>query len=496
MKHRTLPHTEPLALLTDFYELTMAYGYWKNGVHEQEAVFELSFRENPFKGGFAIACGLGYVIDFLEHFRFDPTDIDYLASLKGKGATPLFEKKFLTELSRMKFQWDIDAVPEGTVVFAHEPLMRIRGPVLQCQLLETALLNMINFQTLIATKAARVTMAACGESVIEFGLRRAQGIDGALAASRAAYIGGCDCTSNVLAGKMFGIPVKGTHAHSWVMFFDTELEAFKAYAKAWPDHSVFLVDTYDTIQGVRNAVEVGKWLKREGHEMLGIRIDSGDLGDLSLRARKILDEEGFPEAKIIGSNELDETAILNLKNQGAKIVTWGVGTKLVTAYDQPALGGIYKLTAVKTPSGEWKYKMKLSDDPLKISSPGIRQVRRFFNEKENLADMIYDVGTPLSGDAILVGLGKASNRLIMKKSQAFTDLLVPVFKKGKKVYDSPGIHEIRKSVQAGLGKFSPGVRRLQNPSVYPVGLEQSLYERKQEMIRQLKSLIRKGEGHV
>ncbi|HXV28002.1 MAG TPA: nicotinate phosphoribosyltransferase [bacterium] len=486
MSDRLLPYNSSLALLTDFYQLTMAYGYWKTGVKDQEAVFQLFFRENPFKGGFAVACGLGYVMDFLEHFRYDASDIEFLASLKGVKGDSLFEKKFLGFLSKIRFECDIDAVPEGTMVFPHEPLIRVRGPVLQCQLLETALLNMINFQTLIATKAVRVSLAAKGEPVIEFGMRRAQGIDGSLAASRAAYIGGCEATSNVLAGKTFGIPVKGTHAHSWIMLFDTELEAFEAYAKALPDHCIFLVDTYDTVRGVRNAVEVGKKLRSRGHEMVGIRLDSGDLADLSREARKILDEAGFPEAKIVGSNELDETAIEDLKNKGACIAVWGVGTKLVTGHDQPALGGIYKLTAVRSVSGEWKYKMKLSDDPLKQSIPGIHQVRRFSDGKKYQADMIYDMDTILSDELTFVDLTDPAHFVTPAQTASFRDLLVPVFRKGKKVYTPPDIHTLRQEVRSQLGKWDADILHLRRPAVYTVGLEKSLHEKKSEIIGKLK----------
>src|SRR5688572_20045473 len=278
-----------LALLTDLYELTMAHGYWKAGVDAKEAVFHLFFRQNPFGSGFSIACGLGYVIDFLKDFRFDEGDTRYLSGLTGNDGRPIFEPEFLSTLRALEITCDIDAIPEGTVVFPHEPLLRVRGPIGQCQLLETALLNLINFQTLIATKAARICISARGDPVLEFGLRRAQGVDGGLAASRAAYIGGCAGTSNVLAGKIFGIPVRGTHAHSWVMSFDTEIEAFRAYADAMPNNCVFLVDTYDTLTGVQHAIEMGKWLRKRGHKLTGVRLDSGDLAWLSIEARRMLD---------------------------------------------------------------------------------------------------------------------------------------------------------------------------------------------------------------
>src|SRR5580765_7038177 len=378
------------ALLTDLYQLTMAYGYWKSGRAEREAVFHLFFRKAPFRSGFTIAAGLEPVIDFLRTFQFTHEDLEFLGTLKGSDGQPLFDHRFLEYLRPLRFKCDLDAIPEGTVVFPQEPVLRVQGPILQCQLVESALLNFINFQSLIATKAARVCLAARGEPVLEFGLRRAQGVDGALSASRAAYIGGCASTSNVLAGKLYGIPVSGTHAHSWVMAFDDEREAFRAYAEAMPNNCVFLVDTYDTLEGVRRAVEVGQWLRKHGHEMLGIRLDSGDLAWLSIEARKILDAAGFPKAFIVASNDLDEQIIQSLKEQGAAITVWGVGTKLVTAYDDPALGGVYKLGAIRDEKGKWVYKLKLSEQSAKISPPGIQQVRRFRSEKEFVGDGIFD----------------------------------------------------------------------------------------------------------
>ena len=275
-QHQSLDvHAGSLALLTDLYQLTMAYGYWKAGIADREACFSLSFRRHPYDGGYSIACGFGTLAEYIDRFRFDASDLDYLSGLKGHDSEALFEEGFLRFLEQSRICCNIDAVLEGSVVFPHEPLLRVRGPIWQAQILETPILNIINFQTLIATKAARVCEAADGDPVLEFGLRRAHGVDGALAASRAAYIGGCSGTSNVLAGKLFNVPVRGTHAHSWVMSFDTELEAFKTYAAAMPNNCVFLVDTYDSIQGVRNAIEVGNWLKSVGHQMLGIRLDSG-----------------------------------------------------------------------------------------------------------------------------------------------------------------------------------------------------------------------------
>ena len=479
-----------LTLLTDLYQLTMAYGYWRHRIAEREAVFHLFFRQNPFAGGFTVACGLQTAIDFLENFRFQPDDLTYLASLQGGDAKPLFDDGFLKYLESLKFTCDIDAVPEGTVVYPHEPLVRVRGPILQCQLLETALLNIINFQTLIATKAARVNLAAAGDRVIEFGLRRAQGIDGALAASRAAFVGGCSGTSNVLAGKLFEIPAVGTHAHSWVMTFDTEQEAFDLYAEAMPNNCVFLVDTYDTLEGVRNAVATGKRLRERGHEMLGIRLDSGDLAWLSIEARKILDAGGFPQARIVASNDLDERLIQSLKLQGAKIDTWGVGTKLVTAFDQPALGGVYKLGAIRDEHDVWQYRIKLSEQTIKVSNPGILQVRRFENDAEHRGDMIYNEQSPLdeTRDQIFVDPTDVYRRKRFEPTTPSHDLLVPVFRGGHNVYTPMPLPDVRRHLIAQLTRVPESVKRFDNPHAYPVGLEQSLHDLKTSMIETAKGL--------
>ncbi len=482
MAYNVLPYNQSLALLTDLYQLTMAYSYWKAGVDGKEAVFHLFFRKNPFRGGFAIACGLEHVVDYLQNLSFDESDIVYLASLKGNDERPLFEREFLNQLRGMQFKCDLDAIPEGTVVFPQEPLLRVQGPIIQCQILETVLLNIINFQTLIATKAARICQAARGAPILEFGLRRAQGIDGALAASRAAYVGGCSATSNVLAGKMFGIPVKGTHAHSWVMSFDDELEAFQVYAKAMPNNSVFLVDTYDTLEGVRKAVEAGKWLRDQGHEMIGIRLDSGDLAYLSIEARKILDEAGFPKAAIVASNDLDEGIIESLIQQGARINVWGVGTKLITAHDQPALGGVYKLSAIRAPGGDWKYRVKLSEQAIKVSNPGILQVRRYRAGEEAIADVIYDVRSDLNTGCVMVDPLDPTRRKEIPAGASSGDLLVPIFRKGKRVYDPPPLEKIKAKVKQELEAFHSGIRRFVNPHQYPVGIEQSLHALKTELV--------------
>ncbi|MFP5285265.1 MAG: nicotinate phosphoribosyltransferase, partial [Thermoanaerobaculia bacterium] len=457
-----------LALLTDLYELTMAYAYWRSGTHTKEAVFHHHFRRPPFGSGFTVACGLAPVIELIEHLHFDEDDLSYLAGLQGNDGKPLFDGEFLDLLRGLRFECDVDAVPEGTVVFPHEPLVRVRGPILQAQILETPLLTVLNFQTLIATKAARVCLAAQGDTVLEFGLRRAQGIDGGLSASRAAYAGGCHGTSNVLAGKLFGIPVGGTHAHSWVLSFDSELESFEAYARAMPNNCVFLVDTYDTVEGVRHAVQVGRWLREQGREMLGIRLDSGDLAYLSKEARRILDEGGFPEARVYASSELDEHLVESLKLQGAKIAVWGVGTNLVTAKDDPALGGVYKLTAVREPGGTWDYKVKLSEQAVKITTPGIQQVRRFSADGEFMADMIFDeeLGPPAA--PVIVDPGDLTRRKEIPEGTPHADLLVPVFRRGKRVYDPPPLDEVRRRTAEQLAGFHGGVKRFANPHQYPV----------------------------
>lgn len=471
-----------LALLTDFYQLTMAYGYWKAGVLDREAVFAMTFRSNPFGGGYTLACGLGYLIGYLDEFRFDDGDLAYLKSLRGNDDRPLFDAAFLDYLAAMKLTCDVDAMPEGTAVFPHEPLVRVRGPIIQAQILETAVLNIINFQTLIATKAARVCQATRGQPVLEFGLRRAQGIDGALAASRAAYIGGCAATSNVLAGKVFGIPVKGTHAHSWVMSFETEMEAFEAYASAMPNNCVFLVDTYDSIEGVRQAVEVGKKLRERGHEMAGIRLDSGDLAYLSIEARKILDEAGFQKAVIVASNDLDERIIESLKDQGAAIAVWGVGTKLVTGHDQPALGGVYKMTAVRRPGQRWRYTLKLSEQVAKISNPGVLQVRRYQAGERFVADAIYDEEMNIDGGCTIVDPLDHTRRRRLDGSLRHADLLVPVYRGGRRVYDPPDLAASREHAAAQLRALHPAIRRFTNPHEFPVGLEKRLHDLKTRLV--------------
>jgi nicotinate phosphoribosyltransferase len=463
------------ALLTDLYQLTMAYGYWKSRMHEREAVFHLFFRKAPFASGFTVAAGLAPVIEALRGLRFEPAELAYLRSLA------LFDEAFLESLRTFRFVCDVDAMPEGTTVFPHEPLIRVQGPLLQAQLVETLLLNIVNFQTLIATKAARIVEAAHGASVLEFGLRRAHGNDGGLSASRAAFLGGCEATSNVQAGHLWGIPVRGTHAHSWVMAFDDEREAFAAYAQAMPGNVTFLVDTYDSLDGVRHAVEAGQRLREQGSTLQGIRLDSGDLAWLSIEARRILDEGGFPDAKIVASNDLDEHIITSLRQQGAKIDIWGVGTKLVTAYDQPALGGVYKLGALRNADGSWQHKIKLSEQTAKTSIPGILQVRRFSVDGQTRGDMIWDLLEGEPSDTTIVDPADPMRRRAFAGSDS-RDLLIPVFRSGDVVYEPASLSESQAFVTREVRALHPSIRRLTNPHVYPAGLEERLYERRKAMI--------------
>ena len=471
-----------LSMLTDLYQLTMAYGYWKSGRAEEEAVFHLFFRTPPFGSGFTIAAGLDPALELVEQFSFAADDVEYLGSLTGTDDEPLFERGFLDYLRGLKLSVQIDAVPEGTVVFGSEPLMRVRGPLLQCQLLETALLNLINFQTLVATKAARISLASTGGGLLEFGLRRAQGPDGAVGASRAAYIGGCDSTSNVLAGKLLGIPVAGTMAHSWIMSFDDEPTAFAAYAEAMPGNALFLVDTYDTLEGVRNAIEVGHKLRERGKKLLGIRLDSGDLAYLSIEARKLLDAAGFTDAVIVASNDLDEHLIDSLREQGAKIAVWGVGTKLATSYDQPALGGVYKLGAIRGADGVWQHRIKVAEQQIKTSIPGILQVRRFRHNGAAIADMIFDEIDGAPQDPTMVDPLDPTRRREISADVRYEDLLLPVVRNGVRVYDSPTLTEIRSHRTKQISLFHPSIKRFVNPHQHPVGLESNLAARRTRMV--------------
>ena len=468
---------QSLALLTDLYQLTMVYGYWKAKIAHRQAVFHLNFRRWPFKGGFAIAAGLETAVRFIEAFHFSKSDLEYLSSLK------IFEDAFLKFLSEFKFECDVDAIPEGSLVFPYEPLLRVKGPIWQAQLLESPMLNLINFQTLIATKAARICLAAKPAPVIEFGMRRAQGIDGAISASRAAYIGGCSATSDLIAGKLFNIPVRGTHAHSWVMAFDEEKEAFETFAKAMPSNCVMLIDTYNSIEGVKRAISAAK----NSFELSGVRLDSGDLARLSIEVRKILDEAGFHKTQIMASNELDEYLIQDLKQQGARIDVWGVGTNLVTGKDQPALDGVYKLSAVQDSKGNWQDRIKLSEQIAKSTNPGVLQVRRFFDGKFYVADAIYDERSPLAEGCTVINPLDPNDQMEMKKSWHSEDLLKPVFRQGKCVYPDDSLDEIRERAMQELDRLPPAMERFTNPQPYFAGLEKELYQKKLHLVQKLRN---------
>ena len=492
------------ALLTDLYQLTMAYGYWKSGIRDRRVAFHLYFRSAPFGSGYTIACGIEPAIEYLTRFRFTPDETAYLATLAGADGAPLFSADFLNDLGDLRLTLDVDAVPEGTVVFPSEPLLRVRGPLMQAQLVETALLAHVGFQTLVATKAARVCLAAEGDEVLEFGLRRAQGPDGGLSASRAAYVGGCASTSNVLAGQRFGIPVRGTHAHSWVLVFEDEAEAFAAYADAMPNNVVLLVDTFDTLTGVARAIETGRTLRARGHRLLGVRLDSGDLHYLSVEARRMLDDAGFQDTRILASNDLDEHVITSLKQQRAAIAVWGVGTRLVTAYDQPALGAVYKLTAVQGPGGEWSPRVKISEQAAKTTIPGLLQVRRYHEPEPSdtrgafAGDMLVDESRPLpDGNATMVDPRDPTRRKSFPEECSYTELLQPAVRRGRRVRDPEPLHLTRERAQRELRGFHAGVKRLVNPHRYPVGLEASLHERRIELVlaaRDARGRTPAGEG--
>ena len=468
-----------LTLMTDLYQLTMKYGYRKHNMQKNRADFDLYYRRQGEVTAHAIAAGLEQAVEYIQNLSFDDEDLQYLRSLK------LFDERFLQELSHLRFTGDLYAVPEGTVVFPDEPIVRVFAPIMEAQFIETALLNIINHQTLIATKAARVCQAAQGGSVLEFGLRRAQGPDAGIYGARAAIIGGCSATSNVLTGQLFGIPVKGTHAHSWVMSFGSELEAFRAYAETFPDSCLLLVDTYDTLRsGVPNAIIVFQELKAKGHEPVGIRLDSGDLTYLSRTARKMLDDAGFQNAKIFASGDLDEDVIWNLIAQGAKIDVWGVGTRLITSQDNPALGGVYKLAAEEI-DGVLHPRIKISDNPQKITNPGLKVLYRVYDGQSNkaVADLIaleeeqYDATKPLR-------LFDPENtwKTMTVTNYILRPLLVPVFSSGELVYEAPSLLAIQAYAAREMDSFWGEYRRLQSPHRYKVDLSQPLYDLKQQLL--------------
>jgi len=474
-----------LTLLTDLYQLTMMNGYLEHEKDNEIAVFDVFFRQNEMIT-YSLACGLEQVVDYILNLNFGEEEIAYLKSLN------VFREDFLEYLKNFKFTGDVYAVKEGTVVFPGEPILTVKAPIMQAQLIETAILNIMNFQTLIATKSAKINYAAKGDVVMEFGLRRAQAPDAGLYGARAAVVGGCSVTSNVLAGKMFDIPVSGTHAHSWVMNFKDEYTAFMEYAKVYPENTLLLVDTYDTInQGVPNAIRVFDYLKSKGYKPKGIRLDSGDLAYLSKKAREILDKAGYSDTVICASGDLDEYSIRSLKMQGAKIDLWGVGTRLITSADMPALGGVYKLAAIIDKEGNITPKIKLSNNAAKITNPGFKNIYRVYDKKTGKAeaDFIFLRNEePYDTDKPLV-LTHPTERW---KKTTYTNyelrpLMIEVIKDGKLVYDMPTLKEIKAYAEKELDSFWDEYKRLDRPHVYKVDLSDKLYELKSTMLEEIRS---------
>jgi len=481
-----------LTLLTDFYELTMMQAYYqaeKMGRLRQYAIFDLFYRENPHQNGYAVMAGLQQAVDYIQNLRFTEEDAAYL---KDTGA---FGDDFIEYLKGFTFTGDIYAIPEGTVVFPNEPLIQVKAPIMEAQFIETALLNIINHQSLIATKAARVCWAAQGDIVLEFGLRRAQGPDAGLYGARAAMIGGCHATSNVLAGKRFGVPVRGTHAHSWVMSHDSELEAFRKYAALYPHDCTLLVDTYDTLRsGVPHAIKIFNEMRENGiaFERFGIRLDSGDLAYLSKEARKQLDGAGFTNASISASGDLDEHLITDLKAQGARINAWGVGTHLITSKDYPAFGGVYKLAAETDEEGTWVPRMKLSENPIKITNPGDKKVFRFYDSATGKAkaDLVTLADEQVTGsrDMTIFDPLASWKRMTLKAGEfRIRELLEPVFKAGQCVYEPRSVMEIREKAIKERDTLWDEHKRLTRPHIFPVDLSQHLYDLKQGMIKMIRS---------
>jgi len=481
-----------LTLLTDFYELTMMQAYHHAEVTSgrvQQAVFDMSYRENPCGNGYAVAAGLKQLIDYIKGLSFSKEDIDYLRS------TGVFGESFLNYLMKFKFTGSIDAIPEGTVIFPGEPIIRVIAPLMEAQFIETALLNIVNHQSLIATKSARVCWAAQGDRVLEFGLRRAQGPDAGLYGARAAMIGGCSGTSNVLAGQLFDVPVRGTHAHSWIMSFESELEAFRFYADLYPEACTLLVDTYDSLKsGLPNAIKVFGEMREKGVQLkqYGIRLDSGDLAYLSKQARIMLDEAGFADAFISASNDLDEYLISELKTQGARITLWGVGTHLITSKEYPAFGGVYKMAALSTDNDEWISKIKLSEDPVKVTNPGIKKVIRLYDKATGkmkadliaLDDETVDVDCDLT---IFDPIATWKRMTLMAGEFTVRELLVPVFVDGECVYPEFTVTEICEYAAKERDTLWDEHKRLIRPHKMPVDLSQKLYDLKQKMIGELRS---------
>ena len=470
-----------LTMMTDLYQLTMMNGYFLKGKANDECVFDLFFRQKDTMN-YAVFAGLDQAVDYIDSLHFSKEDIEYLRSLGT------FHGDFLDYLESFRFTGDMYSVREGDIVYPQEPIVVIKAPLIQAQLIETALLNIISHQTLIATKSSRIVHAANGKSVVEFGLRRAQGPDAGIYGARAAVIGGCNGTSNVLTGQMFNIPVKGTHSHSWVMSYGSEIEAFRAFAEIYPDTCLLLVDTYDSVQGIKNAITVFKELKAKGHKPVGIRLDSGDLAYLSKLARNMLDEAGFTDAIVMASGDIDEYLLESLRNQGAKIDVFGVGTKLITSEDMPSLGGVYKLSAIER-DGKLVPRMKISDSIVKVTNPGFKTLYRLYDKRTGMAvaDLIAldgeTIGKPLT-------LTHETERW---KTTTLEDydircMLYKIFDKGKNIYDAPHLDEIVDFAREEKSKFWDEYKRIDNPHIYKVNLSDKLYELKQTILKEYKSL--------
>lgn len=467
-----------LTLMTDLYQLTMMNGFLKQGMEGNTAVYDMFFRKSAGDSTYSVFAGLEQLLEYIENLEFTDDDLKYLSGLA------LFDKNFVDYLASFRFSGDILSCREGDIVFANEPLIRVSAPIIEAQLIESALLNIINHQTLIATKASRVRYASYGGELLEFGLRRAQGPDAAIYGTRAAIIGGADATSNVLGAKLFGVPARGTHAHSWVMSFPSELDSFRAYAKTYPDSCLLLVDTYDTLKsGVPNAIKVFSELAAIGKKPLGIRLDSGDLAYLSKKSREMLDEAGFTETKICASSDLDEEVIADLKIQGAKIDIWGVGTKLITSENCPALGGVYKLSALEK-DGKITPKIKISDNIAKITNPGLKKFVRLYGEdKKAVADLIMLADENINASVPLTIFDPVETWKKMTLTNfSFREILIPVMERGARCYESPQVKQIREYSSEQLAMFWDEYLRLNRPHIYKVDLSDKLYDLKKQML--------------
>lgn len=468
---------DSLTLHTDLYQINMMQVYFEQGIHNRHAVFEVYFRKEPFNNGYAVFAGLQRMVEYLEQFQFSERDLAYLEELG-------YPENFLTYLKELRLELTIRSAKEGDLVFANEPIVQVEGPLGQCQLVETALLNIVNFQTLIATKAARIRSVIEDEPLLEFGTRRAQELDAAIWGTRAAMIGGADATSNVRAGKRFGIPVSGTHAHALVQAYGNDYDAFMAYAKTHKD-CVFLVDTYDTLKvGVPTAIRVAKEMG-DKINFLGVRLDSGDLAYLSKKVRQQLDDAGFTEAKIYASNDLDENTILNLKMQKAKIDVWGVGTKLITAYDQPALGAVYKIVSIEQEDGSMRDTIKLSNNAEKVSTPGKKQVWRITSREKGKSEGDYITFTDINVNELTeIEMFHPTYTYIKKTVRNFDaiPLLVDIFVKGELVYQLPTLSEIKAYAKKEFDKLWDEYKRVLNPQDYPVDLARDVWQNKMTLI--------------